>query len=50
MAKSTSLSANLTQLQIDLLLMLDDYDLNIFSLEQVLKKCFRYMDHKFRKN
>lgn len=37
MARSTYLSANLTQPQIDLLLMLDDNELNIFSLEQVKK-------------
>ena len=37
MARSTYLSANLTQPQIDLLLMLDDDDLNIFSLETVKK-------------
>lgn len=37
MARSTYLSANLTQPQIDLLLMLDDHELNIFSLEQVKK-------------
>ncbi len=37
MARSTYLSANLTQPQIDLLLMLDDEELNIFSLEQVKK-------------
>ncbi len=35
MARSTYLSANLTQPQIDLLLMLDDLELNIFSLEQI---------------
>lgn len=37
MARSTYLSANLTQPQIDLLLMLDDQELNIFSLEHVKK-------------
>ena len=37
MARSTYLSANLTQPQIDLLLMLDDLELNIFSLETVKK-------------
>lgn len=37
MARSTYLSANLTQPQIDLLLMLDDHELNIFSLETVKK-------------
>jgi|APTNR8051073442_1049403.scaffolds.fasta_scaffold00018_194 predicted transcriptional regulator of viral defense system len=37
MARSTYLSTNLTQPQIDLLLMLDDHELNIFSLEQVKK-------------
>lgn len=37
MARSTYLSANLTQPQIDLLLMLDEQELNIFSLEQVKK-------------
>jgi len=37
MARSTYLSANLTQAQIDLLRMLDDQELNIFSLEHVKK-------------
>lgn len=37
MARSTYISANLTQAQIDLLLLLDDQELNIFSLEQVKK-------------
>lgn len=37
MARSTYLSANLTQPQIDLLLMLDDQELNIFSLDSVKK-------------
>jgi predicted transcriptional regulator of viral defense system len=37
MARSTYLSANLTQPQIDLLLMLDDHEMNIFSLDQVKK-------------
>ena len=37
MARSTYLSANLTQPQIDLLLMLDDHELNIFSLDVVKK-------------
>lgn len=37
MARSTYLSANLTQPQIDLLLMLDDHELNIFSLDAVKK-------------
>ena len=37
MARSTYLSANLTQPQIDLLLMLDDEELNIFSLDKVKK-------------
>lgn len=41
MARSTYLSANLTQSQIDLLLMLDDHELNIFSLEQVRKLASR---------
>lgn len=37
MGRSTYLSANLTQPQIDLLLMLDDQELNIFSLDQMKK-------------
>ncbi len=37
MARSTYLSTSLTQPQIDLLLMLDDQELNIFSLDQVKK-------------
>ncbi len=37
MARSTYLSSNLTQPQIELLLMLDDHELNIFSLETVKK-------------
>ncbi len=37
MARSTYISTNLTQPQIDLMLMLDDYELNIFSLETVKK-------------
>lgn len=37
MARSTYLSAHLTQPQIDLLLLLDDHELNIFTLEQVKK-------------
>lgn len=41
MARSTYLSANLTQPQIDLLLLLDDHELNIFSLEQVKKLAAR---------
>jgi predicted transcriptional regulator of viral defense system len=41
MARSTYLSSNLTQPQIDLMLMLDDYELNIFSLETVKKMADR---------
>jgi predicted transcriptional regulator of viral defense system len=37
MARSTYLSANLTQPQIELMLLLDDHELNIFSLEAVKK-------------
>ena len=37
MATSTYLSANLTKSQIDLMLMLDDHEMNIFSLEAVKK-------------
>src|ERR1700744_3708075 len=35
MAKSTYISQNLTQIQIDFLLMLDDYELDIFSLAEI---------------
>ncbi|MCX8491328.1 MAG: hypothetical protein ORN54_09700 [Cyclobacteriaceae bacterium] len=37
MARSTYLSANLNQSQIDLMLMLDDHELNIFSLDGAKK-------------
>lgn len=37
MARSTYLSTNLTQPQIELMLLLDDHELNIFSLETVKK-------------
>ena len=37
MATSTYLSANLTKSQIDLMLMLDDHEMNIFSLESAKK-------------
>ena len=35
MARSTYISENLTQKQIDFMLMLDDYELDIFTLEEV---------------
>jgi len=38
MARSTYISENLTQKQIDFMLMLDDYELDIFSLEEVKKQ------------
>lgn len=41
MARSTYLSATLTQPQIELMLMLDDHELNIFSLEGVKKMAGR---------
>jgi len=38
MARSTYISENLTQKQIDFMLMLDDYELDIFSLEEIKKQ------------
>jgi hypothetical protein len=38
MARSTYISENLTQKQIDFMLMLDDYELDIFTLEDVKKQ------------
>ena len=38
MSRSTYISKNLTQKQIDFMLMLDDYELDIFSLEDIKKQ------------
>jgi predicted transcriptional regulator of viral defense system len=43
MARSTYISENLTQLQIDFMLSLDDYELDIFSLEELKEQ----VGHKF---
>ncbi len=43
MARSTYISENLSQLQIDFMLSLDDYELDIFSLEEVKQQ----VGHKF---
>lgn len=44
MAKSTYLSENLTQKQIDFMLMLDDYELDIFSLEDIKEQIGNKVD------